>query len=197
MRRYLLILVAVLFTCCKKNSQSPDSSPVNSQPIAERKYEVVGLTFSNIPDGYQNIVEQRPNLEYYNGTTINQKVIINPDHIFEFSKFNKPTPDEYKIVNVDNTYSVPENVANNNLILGPQKWLYQEGEAQIPSPLKFVNEANIKPGQKLQIKLFIIYRKISANYLLTLKEKSSGKLVQSKGMWEGRYPLRDSILIVQ
>ena len=191
---HCVVLLTLLFiqTSCKKNDQAQPSQP--TPEIHKEEYTISSIEYTAIP-GYntEEIVEQRPNLEYSNRSNSQQKIVVDPADIFEKSLFKKDAQQDYTISASEQTFSVPLDIYKDQISLGPKKWMYTEQESKLLTSLNFKDSVYVEPGKKLFVNLSITYRKIQTLYVARLKEKTSGKSVSLTGTWTGVYPLRKTM----
>jgi hypothetical protein len=179
----LLIISLLILAACQKDRQQNFTNP------EKEKYDIVDLTFSASPsDTEQLITMPRPNLEYSNGTSLQQRVEVKPEGIFESSTFQSTT---YDIVASE--HAIPQTITGTDISLSAKKWLYKEEETRQPSALVFQDVIFVDPNKKLTVNLSIVYRKITARYVLKLKGQSSGEQVSVNGTWTGIYPVKDVV----
>jgi hypothetical protein len=187
-----IVVVAVIQASCKKDDQGQPSIP--DPEINKEEYTVEGIEYKAIP-GYvaEEIVEQRPSLEYSNWSDLQQKIQINPDNVFEKSLFKRDTLQSYTVNSGSQMFSVPLDVYKDQVSLGAEKWMYLEQDSRLLSTLNFKDSAYVEPRNKLIVDLSIIYKKVKTSYTAHLKEKTSGKLIDLTGTWIGIYPLRKTM----
>lgn len=189
---YLLTLTLIFCSCSKGDDHPtpPDPEPVDSM---EEKYEIVELTFYGEEATEEEIIEYKPNLTYRNNTSSIQNIIVDPKPIYERSKFVPDDYKSYKLLDSAKKMSIPIEIKGSEVSLGEEKWIYSTRESLLPTKLTFKESLEVEPRKILSASLSMVYTKITAPYILKIKNIDTDELVNIKGEWYGIYPDKTEI----
>ncbi|CDT01534.1 hypothetical protein BN1088_1432817 [Sphingobacterium sp. PM2-P1-29] len=190
MKKLSFIVFLTIQLSCSKSNNPIDIDQNSSDSLSSNKYEIMNILFDTNSTSVEEIKELKPNLTYQNTTGTVQKIIIDPQPIFETSFFNQKSDSVFTLVDSSTLYSVPQYVDNSQISLGEKKWKYEKNELKIPSNLNLKDSVYVQPNKNLKGSIAIIFNKITSEYVLTLRDIKTREIVKVNGIWTGFIPNR-------
>lgn len=192
---YILSALILLITSCSKENNTPKPDEHDPDISTEEKYEIVNIDFEGKSALIEEVVDVKPNLTYSNNTSSVQKILIDPQPIYEKSKFVPDDGKPYTLIDSTKLISVPLQIDNSDISLGEKKWNYSIQESKSLTNLDFKDSVEVAPKKYLSASLSVIYTRIKTPYTLTIKNVENNDLVHITGVWIGVYPVRTKSLI--
>jgi len=190
MKKIVFIVFVLIQMSCSKSNIAPSGDSDSPDTSVSDKYEVIDILFDGKSASIEEIREVKPSLTYKNATGSVQKIVIEPQPIFETSIFTPETDLTYTIVDSTKFISVPQYVSKSEISLSKKKWTYSENEIKLPTELTLRDSVNVEPGKELKASLAVVFNKIKSNYSLKLRNLQTKEIVTVKGEWVGIVPNR-------
>lgn len=185
---YFSVFILIITACSKEHTPRPDDN--DPDDFTEKKYEIVSIDFDGKSVSIEELVDAKPNLTYRNNTNSVQKILVDPQPIYETSTFTPNDSESYTLIDSNKMISVPLQIDDSEISLGEKKWTYSTQEAKSLTKLNFKDSIEVEPQKYLSASLSVIYTQIQTPYTLSIKNVDTDELISIKGTWVGVYPLK-------
>jgi|GEM_PF-1515402 len=191
---FLLIFFIVVILGC--NKQTGDLIPdAPEEPPKDELFKLKSIAFlSSEDERSETFTVPRKSLDFSNGTSVRQLVVINPNEdLNETSIFQSGELKQYDVLDTTGI-AVPLHIdENGNISLGESKWPFSETLAEMPTALDLKDSIYVEPNKKLHISLSVNMIKYRSSYKAVLVDEASGKEVEITGVWTGVYPVNANV----
>lgn len=180
MKKILFWLLPVALFSCEKTTYSPD--PVNDN------YSLQAVTYHvETGDKAETFVRPLHSLEYFNHTSVVQRVIVDPlADVMESSLFVSDDENAFALLNgVTPEVAVPVALNDGVVTVGQVKWPYGNEAVQLAPSLNFRDTIAVPPNTRLTLMMNVYLNEFELSYTATFEGRPTGTVAEVKGKWKG------------
>lgn len=180
MKKILFWLLPVALFSCEKTEYSPD--PVNDN------YSLQAVTYHvEAGDKMETFVRPLHSLEYFNHTSVVQRVIVDPlADVMESSLFMSDDKNAFALLGDEvPEVAVPVGVNDGAVAVGQAKWPYSPEVAQLAPTLNFRDTIAVPPNTRLTLMMNVYLNEFELSYTATFEGQPTGTIAEVKGKWKG------------
>ena len=180
MKKILYWLLPVALFSCEKTEYSPD--PVNDN------YSLQAVTYHvEAGDKMETFVRPLHSLEYFNHTSVVQRVIVDPlADVMESSLFMSDDKNAFALLGDEvPEVAVPVGVNDGAVAVGQAKWPYSPEVAQLAPTLNFRDTIAVPPNTRLTLMMNVYLNEFELSYTATFEGQPTGTIAEVKGKWKG------------
>lgn len=180
MKKILFWLLPVALFSCEKTEYSPD--PVNDN------YSLQAVTYHvEAGDKMETFVRPLHSLEYFNHTSVVQRVIVDPlADVMESSLFMSDDENAFALLGDEvPEVAVPVGVNDGAVAVGQAKWPYSPEVAQLAPTLNFRDTIAVPPNTRLTLMMNVYLNEFELSYTATFEGQPTGTIAEVKGKWKG------------
>lgn len=180
MKKILLWLLPVALFSCEKTEYSPD-------PV-EDTYSLQQITYQVEPgDKMETFVRPLHSLEYFNHTSVVQKVIVDPlVDVTESSIFVSDDKKAFTLLDgAEPEVAVPLGLSGGVVTVGEAKWLYRSEAMQLAPTLNFRDTIAVPPNTRLTFMMNVYFNEFELSYTAAFEGRPTGTIAEVKGKWKG------------
>lgn len=180
MKKILFWLLPVALFSCEKTEYSPD--PVNDN------YSLQAVIYHvEAGDKMETFVRPLHSLEYFNHTSVVQRVIVDPlADVMESSLFMSVDKNAFALLGDEvPEVAVPVGVNDGAVAVGQAKWPYSPEVAQLAPTLNFRDTIAVPPNTRLTLMMNVYLNEFELSYTATFEGQPTGTIAEVKGKWKG------------
>lgn|SRR5690606_26333201 len=180
MKKILYWLLPVALFSCEKTEYSPD--PVNDN------YSLQAVIYHvEAGDKMETFVRPLHSLEYFNHTSVVQRVIVDPlADVMESSLFMSDDKNAFALLGDEvPEVAVPVGVNDGAVAVGQAKWPYSPEVAQLAPTLNFRDTIAVPPNTRLTLMMNVYLNEFELSYTATFEGQPTGTIAEVKGKWKG------------
>lgn len=180
MKKFLFWLLPVALFSCEKTEYSPDPE--------EDTYSLQQITYQVEPgDKMETFVRPLHSLEYFNHTSVVQKVIVDPlADVTESSLFASDDRKAFTLLGgVEPEVAVPLALDDGIVTVGEAKWLYRSEAMQLAPTLNFRDTIAVPPNTRLTFMMNVYFNEFELSYTAAFEGRPTGTIAEVKGKWKG------------
>jgi len=180
MKKILFWLLPVALFSCEKTEYSPD--PVNDN------YSLQAVIYHvEAGDKMETFVRPLHSLEYFNHTSVVQRVIVDPlADVMESSLFMSDDKNAFALLGDEvPEVAVPVGVNDGAVAVGQAKWPYSPEVAQLAPTLNFRDTIAVPPNTRLTLMMNVYLNEFELSYTATFEGQPTGTIAEVKGKWKG------------
>lgn len=180
MKKILFWLLPVALFSCEKTEYSPD--PVNDN------YSLQAVIYHvEAGDKMETFVRPLHSLEYFNHTSVVQRVIVDPlADVMESSLFMSDDENAFVLLGDEvPEVAVPVGVNDGAVAVGQAKWPYSPEVAQLAPTLNFRDTIAVPPNTRLTLMMNVYLNEFELSYTATFEGQPTGTIAEVKGKWKG------------
>lgn len=180
MKKILFWLLPVALFSCEKTEYSPD--PVNDN------YSLQAVIYHvEAGDKMETFVRPLHSLEYFNHTSVVQRVIVDPlADVMESSLFMSDDENAFALLGDEvPEVAVPVGVNDGTVAVGQAKWPYSPEVAQLAPTLNFRDTIAVPPNTRLTLMMNVYLNEFELSYTATFEGQPTGTIAEVKGKWKG------------
>lgn len=180
MKKILFWLLPVALFSCEKTEYSPD--PVNDN------YSLQAVIYHvEAGDKMETFVRPLHSLEYFNHTSVVQRVIVDPlADVMESSLFMSDDENAFALLGDEvPEVAVPVGVNDGAVAVGQAKWPYSPEVAQLAPTLNFRDTIAVPPNTRLTLMMNVYLNEFELSYTATFEGQPTGTIAEVKGKWKG------------
>lgn len=135
----------------------------------------------------ETFVRPLHSLEYFNHTSVVQRVIVDPlADVMESSLFMSDDENAFALLGDEvPEVAVPVGVNDGAVAVGQAKWPYSPEVAQLAPTLNFRDTIAVPPNTRLTLMMNVYLNEFELSYTATFEGQPTGTIAEVKGKWKG------------